>query len=124
MMRASLPSIDEMIELGRTNPQALERIRIDAVESLINSASEPLQRRLRGLQFQIDCQRRLHKCPMGACLSLSSMMLESLDRLNAVLNSELADHHLFSSAPADRPAPLSASVLPFRCLETETLAEA
>lgn len=94
------------MKLAKSDPEGLERLRLDHIESLINSAPEATQRRLRGLQFQIDCQRRLHKHPMGACLSISKMMMASLQRLNEALQID-------TGPPAAPAQPSSAPVLPF-----------
>lgn len=81
-----LPNIDQLIELAEHNPQELENIRRREVEALINSAPDHLHRRLRGLQFQIDCRRQLHRnSSLGACIAISEMMLDSLQELNLVL---------------------------------------
>lgn len=75
-----------MRELAVKNPEALERFRLKEIENIINGAPEQLQRRLRGLQFQIDCKLKSQKSPMGACITISRMMHDSLNRLNSVLN--------------------------------------
>lgn len=80
-----LPNIDKLIELAQTDPAQLERIRQREVNTLINRAPTHIQQRLRGLQFQIDCKRRLHKHPLGACVAITSMMMDSLQKLNGVL---------------------------------------
>ncbi len=85
-MFGDLNNFDQMLALAKSNPDALEKIRIQEVENVILSAPEHLQKRLRGLQFQIDCKRKTQKTPMAACLVISDMMHESLHRLNAVLN--------------------------------------
>lgn len=79
------PGIDYLMSLAKTNPDALEAFRKSEVEKLIQRAPESLQRRLRGLQFQIDCKRQLHRSSMGACLELSRMMQESIQALNNAL---------------------------------------
>lgn len=108
-MFGDLPGFDQMRALAQSNPEALERLRKQEVENVINSAPEHMQRRLRGLQFQIDCKRRAQKSPMGACIALSNMMHESLLRLNVVLNGQtLAEqdirHAKVLSFPATRQA--------------------
>lgn len=105
--RLSLPDIDQLMSLAKNDPEGLERLRLEHIEALINSAPETIQRRLRGLQFQIDCQRRLHKNPLSACVSISKMMMDSLHRLNEALQIDSAP-----CAPAQPTA--SAPVLPFR----------
>jgi hypothetical protein len=91
------PNIDELIELARTNPEELERIRNREIETLITGAPEHLQGRLRGLQFQVDCQRKLHRNPMGACLAISQMMFASVHKLNDILT---GDRGTDTSVPA------------------------
>lgn len=84
-MQTEWPDAEQLIALAKNNPDALEQFRQQQIEKLIASAPENLQRRLRGLQFQIDCKRRLHQSPMGACIELSKMMFDSVYQLNDVL---------------------------------------
>ncbi len=88
-MPAELPTVDDLLKLAKENPEALEAYRLGAVESLINSAPQNMQPRLRGLQFQIDAKRRLSKTPMAACLEISRMMFDSLHELNDLLNNQV-----------------------------------
>jgi len=83
---STLPSVDELLRLAKENPEELERIRQAEIEALINSAPPEHQRRLKGLQFQIDCERQLHDTPMGACIAISRMMFESVNELQKSLN--------------------------------------
>lgn len=97
-MFGDLRNFDQMRALAQSNPEALERMRIREVENIINSAPEHMQRRLRGLQFQIDCKRSAQKSSLGACIAISKMMHESLHRLNAVLNGKaLAEEEIKES---------------------------
>lgn len=79
--------IDQLFELAKNNPEELERYRQREIEALISNAPAHMQRRLRGLQFQVDCKRRLHPTPMGACVAISQMMLQSMEKLNLALHS-------------------------------------
>lgn len=81
-----LPSVNELIELAKTDPDKLEQLRLQEIETIIASAPQHLQRRLRGLQFQIDCQRRLHRTRLGACIAISRMMLDSVQQLQQAVN--------------------------------------
>ena len=84
---SDFPSFDQLAKLAQEKPEELERFRQEQVELLINSAPARLQRRLRGLQFQIDAQRELHKDSiMGSCVKLSQMMHESFAELRLSLN--------------------------------------
>lgn len=84
---SDFPTFDQLLKLANENPQELERFRQQQVEELINSAPAESQRRLRGLQFQIDAQRQLHEgSPMGSCMKISQMMHESFAELRGWLN--------------------------------------
>lgn len=85
-MKSQLPSHEQLATLAKDNPEKLEALREQWINEIIESAPEEVQRRLKGLQFQIDCQRKLHKSPMGACIAISRMMNESLNQLNILMN--------------------------------------
>ncbi|MBC6903859.1 DUF3135 domain-containing protein [Saccharophagus sp. K07] len=80
--------IEYLFELAKRDPEELESWRLREIEKLINSAPETLRHRLRGLQFQIDCKRRLHPTPMGACIAISQMMMDSLLNLRLSITGE------------------------------------
>jgi hypothetical protein len=69
---------DEWARLARTDPFAFEARRLAIIESYLRQFPPPDQRRLRGLQFRIDMERRRARTPMAACLRLSAMMWDSL----------------------------------------------
>lgn len=103
---SNLPSIEQLIELARSNPEQLENIRRREVDALIASAPEHMRRRLRGLQFQIDCKREAHRdSAMAACLAVSGMMLDSLHRLNSTLQGECSDDPVQTQQPVVIPFP-------------------
>ncbi len=85
-MQQELPDFDTLKQLAENNPRALEELRQQFVNDLIDNAPADLQRRLRGLQFQIDAQRRIHKTPMAACIKISQMMYDSFSELRYLLN--------------------------------------
>lgn len=93
-MKSQWPTPDELMTLAKEDPAALEALRQREIESLIESAPATMQRRLRGLQFQIDAKRSASKTPMGACVAISKMMLDSVYELNNVLNDakQAGDH--------------------------------
>lgn len=80
------PSFDQLVRLAQKDPAKFEKFRKQQVDSLIDSLPEASQRRLRGLQFQIDCRRQLQKSPMASCVEISKMMRDALNQLNAALN--------------------------------------
>ncbi len=85
-MQQELPDFDTLKEMAEKDPQALEALRQQHVDALIESAPSNTRRRLRGLQFQIDAQRSIHPTPMAACIKLSQMMYESFSELRYLLN--------------------------------------
>ncbi len=81
----SLPDFDELVKLAKENPEELERIRQQACEELIEEAPEQFKRKLRGLQFKIDMERRRARTPMASCLKISEMMHDSFGQLRKAL---------------------------------------
>ena len=80
--------INKINEIFELSPEELEAFRWKEVEALIQSAPEKYQRRLRGIQFQVDAERAKHASPMGACIAISDMMQTSLKKMNAALQGE------------------------------------
>lgn len=87
-----LPEFEELMRLAKEDPAALEQIRQAAVEDLINNAPEKHQRRLRGLQFQVDMEREKAKNPMDSCIRVSRLMHESFSKLRDTLNEAQQTH--------------------------------
>ena len=69
---------DKWMRLAREEPKRFEKLRLQIIEEQINASSPSSQRRLRGLQFQIDARRRLSGSALGACIEISSMMFDHL----------------------------------------------
>ncbi len=88
-MHARLPPVDELIRLGREEPDALERLRQRLCEVAINRASETVRPQLRALQSRIDMETQRQKTPLARCVRLSAMMHDAFTRLTRVLNDEL-----------------------------------
>ena len=85
-MWSQLPDFDTLLAIAQQDPDAYERFRHQQVEAAIRSSTHTAQARLRGLQFQIDSQRKLHPCPLGACIKISQMMSDSFACLSAQLD--------------------------------------
>ncbi|MDZ7924854.1 MAG: DUF3135 domain-containing protein [Marinagarivorans sp.] len=90
-MQSQWPTTDELLRLAKENPDALEALRQREIEKLINSAPEKMQRRLRGLQFQIDAKRQISKNPMASCIEISRMMFDAVHDLNRCLNGQFQE---------------------------------
>jgi len=87
-----LPDFNELMRLAQENPDELERIRQEAVEDLITNAPSDHQRRLRGLQFQVDMERKRAKNPMDSCIRISRLMHDSFAKLRDTLNEAQQTH--------------------------------
>ncbi|MBA53628.1 MAG: hypothetical protein CMK89_04170 [Pseudomonadales bacterium] len=85
-MSYDLPEFDKLREMAQRDPEALERLRVELCDRLIQEAPEKYRRKLRGLQFRVDMERRRAKSPMAACIAISGMMHDSFDRLRQTLN--------------------------------------
>lgn len=84
---------DQLVDWAQNDPIKLEAFRRTEVDKLIEQASPAAQRRLRGLQFQIDSQCKLHQSPLGRCVQISKMMHDSLYQLGAVINGSNSRDH-------------------------------
>ncbi|HBF07931.1 MAG TPA: DUF3135 domain-containing protein [Gammaproteobacteria bacterium] len=80
------------MRLAKEDPEALERLRQEAIEDLISNAPEQHQRRLRGLQFQVDMERQRAKNPMDSCIKISRLMHDSFSKLRDTLNEAQQTH--------------------------------
>ena len=65
---------DAWARLARRDPAEFEAQRTRMIERIIASADEDQRRRLRGLQFRIDMERRRARNPTDACIRLNRMM--------------------------------------------------
>ncbi len=72
--------------LARRDPEKFEVQRTRMIERIIESADDDQRRRLRGLQFRIDMERRRARNPMDACIRLNRMMSQYFEeRFHAAL---------------------------------------
>jgi len=81
-----LPDFDDLVLLAKNNPEEFEILRTNLCNALIERAPETSRRRLRGIQFQIDMERRKASNPMAACIRISQMMHDSFEELRLTLN--------------------------------------
>ena len=82
-MRQKLPAFDVLVDMARNDPQRLEALRRKLTESVIAGAdTEQKRRRLEGLQFRIDLERRRARSPLAATIKISEMMCHSLAALH------------------------------------------
>lgn len=76
-----LPDFDTLAKMARDDPQALEDLRQNLVDDLIEHAPKAKRARLRGLQFRVDAIRRLSKSDLGAAVKIYELMLRSFRSL-------------------------------------------
>lgn len=99
---------DHWSEIARTNPETFEAMRTEIIRSCIDHAPEDQQKRMRGLQWQIDCLRDQSRNPLSACLKISRMMWDTLQKLADISRDPLNPGQDMSENKPDR-----ALILPF-----------
>ena len=96
-MRRKLPAFDVLVDMARNEPDRLERLRRKLTEHVINNAeSEEKRRRLEGLQFRVDMERRRAGSPLAATIRISEMMCHSLADLHKSMVTPLVEEDLES----------------------------
>ncbi len=102
---------DYWFALSKKNPEAFEARREACIEALILSAPVKQQKRLRGLQWQIDVMRQRAKNPMAACVEISGVMWEQVLGEGGLLE----NLRKASSAPpvVEEQEQTAATILPF-----------
>lgn len=78
---------DRMMKMAKDDPEAFERLRQKMIDEVINEAPEANKRRLIGLQWRVDQERRLAKNPLNACIRISDLMWESVTGEGGLLES-------------------------------------
>ncbi len=81
-----LPTFDEFVALLATDPDGFEALRQTLIEQEISSAPAKDQRRLRGIQFQVDSVRRASKNPIASCVKIQRMLHASADELRSLVH--------------------------------------
>ena len=106
-MRRRLPAFDVLVEMARNEPERLEALRQRLTKSIIDNATNEQQRkRLEGLQFRVDVERRRARSPLAATIKLSEMMCHSLADLHRSMVTPLATE-------SEEPLNPSAKILTF-----------
>ncbi len=102
MMKLELPGFDTLRYLAEHDPARLELLRRTLTEQLIARSPVESQRRLRGLQFQINAKVSVAPNPIAACIAVSAMMHDALDHLQRAF---------FESPEDTAPKPARAAVV-------------
>ena len=94
----SIPEFDQLAEMAATSPEVFEQLRQEAIQKALDDSNHSAERRLQGLQFKIEMERRRAVSPMAACVRISKMMHESLEELTGLLRQE-TQHSYCDPAP-------------------------
>lgn len=81
-----LPDFDYLLSLAKENPEELENLRNRYNQALIDSAPEPFKKRLHGLLFKIDMEKRRSKNSIQYCVTISKMMMDSFSELQEAID--------------------------------------
>ena len=96
-MDIQLPDVDDLMQMAQDDPEALERLREQLCAQVIANAPRQYQRRLNGLQFQINMERMRANNSLHSCIKISQMMMESYQQLQLSLEEihtkKILDHH-------------------------------
>lgn len=107
-MRRKLPAFDVLVDMARNDPDRLEKLRQRLTRHVIDGAtSEDKRRRLEGLQFRVDMERRKAGSHLAATIRISEMMCHSLADLHKSMVTPLAEEVELTEMPQ------KASVLKF-----------
>lgn len=91
-MTTRLPAFEVLVDMARNDPEGLETLRRSLTSAVIASArSDKSRRRLQGLQFRVDLERRRASTPLMATIRISEMMCRSLADLHASMVASLPD---------------------------------
>lgn len=81
-----MPSVEEMQDMARNHPEQLEQLQTDMNAELLRIAPEHMKKRIAGLLWKVDAERKRHSNPLARAMAVSVLMMESLRELNEVLN--------------------------------------
>lgn len=102
---------DDWKDLAASDPEAFEQRRREVIEQFISSIPPERQLRLRRLQWRIDMERRRCSNPVQSCLSLYTMMWDSVYGSNGL---QEALHHGLFGTPMTATGDRSADILSFK----------
>ncbi|MDH5518552.1 MAG: DUF3135 domain-containing protein [Gammaproteobacteria bacterium] len=78
MIRSDNFDIDEWIELAKQDEGAFETKRSEYLEQFIQQAPAKFHKRMSGVQWTIDMERKLACNPMSSCIKMYGQMWDSL----------------------------------------------
>lgn len=105
-----LPGYDELARLAHDDPEGYEAARQRIIDDYLDTLPEARQARLRGLQFRIECVRRLAKSPLGSTIRIYELMWKSF----LIMNDNWQELAHPEAAPPVAPPPRQAQIIEFR----------
>ncbi len=99
-------NFDEWMQLAKEDPAAFEEKRQQEIQSVISKGTS--QKRLEGLQWQIDQMRNSSTNPMAACLNISKHMWENVQGEDGLVESL---NQLTGKAPRKEKSHVKAEVV-------------
>ena len=91
-MTTRLPAFEVLVDMARNDPEGLETLRRSLTDAVISAASsDNARRRLQGIQFRVDLERRRAPTPLAATIRISEMMCRSLQDLHASMVTPFED---------------------------------
>lgn len=78
---------DEWVTLNKIDPQAFEERRLQWCKQMINNSPKQYQKRLSGLLFQINMEKRRSSNAMDSCIRISGLMWDKFTELRGELQS-------------------------------------
>jgi len=105
-------NFDMWSELSQSDPGAFEKLRQKTLDAFIEKVDENRQHRLRCLQWKVDRVREMNPTPLAACVAISDMMWDSLEKLNQIYYDYNSLTALHDTKRELAPLP-NAMVLPF-----------
>lgn len=103
-------NFDEWMQLAQENPEKFEEKRKNAIEAVITGAHGTSQKRLEGLQWQIEQMRTSTDNPMAACMRISKLMWENVQGEDGLVDTL---NQLTGKTPVKQKQQKRAEVLPF-----------
>ena len=88
-----LSDYELLSRVARDDPSAFEALRSEMISDFLDGVPEECQRRLRGLQFRVDCLRRLKGTPLARLLKIQALMWDSFLKMDQGLQEFVQSIH-------------------------------
>jgi len=98
-----LPDFDYLVALAEENPEKLEALRHRYNRHLIDAAPESLKRRLEGLLFKINMEKRRSKNTTQCCIKISELMMDSFVDMQTAIGNLRLSREAEMSVPSAEP---------------------